>query len=190
MKIYYLIIAMFLIFAIIYSIIRSGKENNNDILSADTKQEKISGMLSDVKEIEDQSQPEHVFTVSFADEKGNVLTNVTVELAVSQEQRAKGLMFRKFLPQDQGMLFLFEEEDEQVFYMKNTYIPLDMIFIDAEFRVVGIIENAKPVKEDNLTVHEPSRYVLEVNAFFAKKNGIRKGTKAIFGTGILEKKEP
>ena len=103
-------------------------------------------------------------------------TTVKVELAITPAERQKGLMFRKSMPADQGMLFIMDYEEPQYFWMKNTYIPLDMIFIDRSLRVVGVTEDARPLTLDPRGVPAPSLYVLEVNAHFAAQHGIRAGS--------------
>jgi len=103
-----------------------------------------------------------------------------LEVASTEAERAKGLMFRRSLQDGHGMLFVFEKEEVQTFWMKNTYIPLDMVFINANMEVVGVIESAKPLTEDTLSVPEPSLYVVEIKAYFARKHGIKKGTKVKF----------
>jgi uncharacterized protein len=105
---------------------------------------------------------------------------VQAEIVRTPEERSRGLMYRRELPAQSGMLFLFDTEEIQSFWMKNTYIPLDMIFIDRAMRVVGVVENAEPLTTTSRRVSSPSRYVLEVNAGFAKRNGIAAGTEVLF----------
>lgn len=105
---------------------------------------------------------------------------VRVELAVTPAQRQRGLMHRRSLPRDAGMLFVFPRMEHQSFWMDNTYIPLDMIFIDDDLRVVGVVEDAEPLTEDAREVEGDSRYVLEVNAGFARRHGIGPGTRVRF----------
>jgi hypothetical protein len=102
---------------------------------------------------------------------------VRVEVVRTPAERARGLMFRKHLAQDAGMLFLFDEEDEHPFWMKNTLIPLDLIFIGADLRIAGIVERAEPLTEKSRTVGKPSRYVLEVNGGFCADRGIAPGDR-------------
>jgi uncharacterized protein len=101
----------------------------------------------------------------------------TVELAVTDEQRARGLMFRKELPDGQGMLFDFKLEQEVGFWMKNTYIPLDMIFIRADGTIRRIAANTEPLSERTVASGGAVRYVLEVIGGTAKKLGIEPGDK-------------
>lgn len=107
----------------------------------------------------------------------------TVEVVSSPEDRARGLMFRESLPADQGMLFLFEEEKVYPFWMKNTLIPLDIIWLDAEKEVVFISEETPPCEADPCPVYNPGAaalYVLEINAGQAAAQGIEVGERAMF----------
>jgi uncharacterized membrane protein (UPF0127 family) len=105
---------------------------------------------------------------------------VKVELARDDATRARGLMHRDRLDDDAGMLFLFSVSDEHAFWMKNTLIPLDMIFIGEDGRVVGIVERAAPGSLELRTVGAPSRYVLEVNGGWAARRGVKKGDRVRF----------
>jgi len=84
-------------------------------------------------------------------------------------------MFRRFLPQDRGMLFIFEAERPVAMWMKNTYLPLDMIFIGKTGRVVSLVENAEPLSEKIIPSGAPAYGVLEVNAGAAAKIGLKIG---------------
>jgi uncharacterized membrane protein (UPF0127 family) len=105
---------------------------------------------------------------------------VAVEIARTDEQRQKGLMHRRSLADDAGMLFLFDEAADHGFWMVNTFIPLDMIFIDDDGRVVGIVERAEPHTRVARSVGAPSRYVLEVNGGWARARGVRPGDRVRF----------
>jgi hypothetical protein len=111
---------------------------------------------------------------------GRPEVRVRVELARTAAERARGLTFRERLEPDAGMLFIYEEEGNLTFWMKNTLIPLDMIFISKEFRVVGIVEDAAPQTETARRIDQPAQFVLEVNAGFAAANGIGPGTEVEF----------
>jgi uncharacterized protein len=100
-----------------------------------------------------------------------------VEMATTPEEQAKGLMFRRHMPEGQGMLFDFHQEQPASFWMKNTYIPLDMIFIRADGRILRIAENTVPLSEALVTSGGPVRAVLEVNAGTARKLGIASGDR-------------
>jgi hypothetical protein len=105
---------------------------------------------------------------------------VTVELARTDAERARGLMHRRELAEDAGMLFLFRERADHSFWMKETLIPLDMIFIDDDGRIVGIIERAEPRTLSPRSVGSPSRYVLEVNGGWARSRGVAQGDRVRF----------
>ena len=105
---------------------------------------------------------------------------VNVEVARTDDERARGLMFRRALAPDAGMIFLFEESAEHGFWMQNTLIPLDMIFIDDGGRIVGIVERAAPLTTTPRTVGVPSRYVLEVNGGWSASHGVARGDRVRF----------
>ena len=108
---------------------------------------------------------------------GGAPVRVRVELAKTPEERQRGLMYRKQLDPDAGMLFMFERPQHNVFWMHNTYLPLDMLFITADWSVLGIVENATPQTDSPREVPGLSSYVLEVNAGFSRQHGIAAGTK-------------
>ena len=89
-------------------------------------------------------------------------------------------MYRARLAPDAGMLFLFENSFVQTFWMKNTLIPLDMIFIAADHSIVGIVANAQPLTLTARSVGEPSQYVLEIGGGLAARLGIRAGARVDF----------
>jgi uncharacterized protein len=111
---------------------------------------------------------------------GGATRTVRVEVARTEVTRARGLMNRTDLAEDAGMLFVFPETERQSFWMKNTFIPLDMIFIDDAGRVVGIVEQAEPRSTAPRGVEAPSRYVLEVNGGWAARHGVRPGDQVRF----------
>jgi uncharacterized membrane protein (UPF0127 family) len=88
----------------------------------------------------------------------------SVEVMRTPEQLAQGLMFRRYMPDDRGMLFDFKTEQHVQFWMKNTYLPLDMIFISKAGKIVSIAENAEPLSEKLIPSGAPALGVLEVNA--------------------------
>jgi uncharacterized membrane protein (UPF0127 family) len=100
---------------------------------------------------------------------------VIVEIVDTDASRAKGLMMRTFLPQGQGMLFVWPEEGPRTMWMKDTFIPLDIIFIDAQGKIVGIVTDAVPHDLSPLGTDRPARYVLEVPAGDAKRLGLAVG---------------
>jgi uncharacterized membrane protein (UPF0127 family) len=104
-------------------------------------------------------------------------TAVEAEVARRPEELERGLMFREVLAPGTGMLFVFPDTSEHVFWMKDTPAPLDMLFVDEGGVVVGVVERAEPFTTSPRTVGRPSRYVLEVPAGFASARGIRAGDR-------------
>ncbi len=101
----------------------------------------------------------------------------TVEMAQTDEERQKGLMFRKELPEGRGMLFDFRPDQDVSMWMRNTYIPLDMLFINSDGTIRRIAENTEPLSEKTIASGGPVRGVLEVIGGTAKKLGIAAGDK-------------
>ena len=99
----------------------------------------------------------------------------SVEVMRSAPQRERGLMFRRFLPQERGMLFDFASEQPVMMWMKNTYLPLDIIFIGRAGKVVGLAENTEPLSEKIIPSGAPAYGVLEINAGTAARIGLRIG---------------
>jgi uncharacterized membrane protein (UPF0127 family) len=122
-----------------------------------------------------RGDPEVVLTV-----RGNVEQHVIVELARTEKQRNYGLMYRTALQSGRGMLFLFERSGPLKFWMRNTYIPLDMIFMDEARRVVFVEENAEPLTLQERGPDAFSQYVLEVPGGWARAHGVEPGVAAKF----------
>ena len=101
---------------------------------------------------------------------------VDVEVAATAASRQRGLMWRTELPEGKGMLFIFPQSQVNSFWMRNTLIPLDMVFIDKGLRVVGVVQWAEPQTLTSRTVGKPSLYVLEVPGGWASRNGVRAGS--------------
>ena len=112
---------------------------------------------------------------------GRPEVTVAAELAVDDEEITLGLMYRRELPPLGGMLFRFETARVLGFWMENTRVPLDMIFLDEDRRVTGVVQDARPYDRTVVGVGRiPNRYVLEVRAGFARQHGIVAGTAAVF----------
>ncbi|MFT4161858.1 DUF192 domain-containing protein [Shinella sp.] len=101
----------------------------------------------------------------------------TVELAVTPRQREQGLMNRREMAPDHGMLFAFGETRQVFMWMKNTYLPLDMLFIGKDGKIRSIKENARPLDESIIDSKGPIDYVLELNGGTVKRLGIRTGNR-------------
>jgi uncharacterized protein len=113
--------------------------------------------------------------VRISDTDGNTKAVVAVEIADTGAAREVGLMYRQHLAENAGMLFVFKQPQHLAFWMKNTEIPLDMIFAGADDTITGVVANAEPFSERQLSIEGDSQYVLEVNGGFAGHHGIRPG---------------
>lgn len=104
-------------------------------------------------------------------------------VADSSKERAEGLMFKDSLEENSGMLFIFLEQEKYDFWMKNTFIELDIIWLDSTLKIVHIKENAEPCLEEECEIfssNKNAKYVLEINGGLAKKFGLKIGEKAKF----------
>jgi uncharacterized membrane protein (UPF0127 family) len=122
-----------------------------------------------------QAQPR----VTIIGQDGREIT-FQVEIADTPSKREMGLQYRRELAPDHGMIFLFSTEEQQSFWMKNTAIALDMIFISAERKIVGIAENTVPFSLDARSVNGRSQYVLEINAGLSRRYGFKAGDTVRF----------
>jgi uncharacterized membrane protein (UPF0127 family) len=113
-------------------------------------------------------------------EPGGRAIPVRVELARTDSERERGLMYRNHLDPDAGMLFLFPRPAPLSFWMRNTLIPLDMIFIDPDRRILGIVENAAPETEIPRRVEGDSQYVLEIAGGLSQRWGVHAGSSVEF----------
>lgn len=105
---------------------------------------------------------------------------IQVELAQTPEEWARGLMFREKLADQEGMLFIGDREEPRSFWMKNTLIPLDILYLDAERRVVRIAERTVPLSEDPIPSVSPAKYVLEIAGGRAAAMDIRLDDQFVF----------
>jgi len=108
------------------------------------------------------------------------IVKIKCEMVNSDDDIVKGLMGRFNLDEKSGMLFVFPKEKDQEFWMKDTKIPLDIIFIRENKYITGIVENTVPESLKPINVESPSKYIIEVNAGFCDRNGIRRGDKIFF----------
>jgi len=108
---------------------------------------------------------------------------IDAEIARTPDQRATGLMFQKSLPKDSGMLFVFDAEGVYPFWMKNTLIPLDILWIDSDSRIVFIARDAQPCTTtcQNIEPGVAAKYVLEINAGISEAKGIKVGDSVRIG---------
>lgn len=111
---------------------------------------------------------------------------VRVELATTPEQQQRGLMWRDELDDDAGMLFVFRRSRVRSFWMKNTPLPLDIIYIDRHGAIVSIAARTTPYSTAPIPSGEPAQYVLEVNGGFCSDNGIRSGMRVDLPGDVIE----
>ena len=116
--------------------------------------------------------------LSFTDSDGNPLADVQVEIAETEQARTQGLMGRDRMREDQGMLFIFPTQEYRSFWMANTPISLDIIFVNTDREIVTIQRNTVPYSEEGIPSTAPAMYVIEVNAGYCDRHGIREGHKA------------
>lgn len=114
--------------------------------------------------------------LSFSNLDGTSSPVINVDKALTNSDRSFGLMYRKKMPENKGMLFVFPNEEIRSFWMKNTYLPLDIIYISSSGKVVSIVKNAIPLTQTSRPSLAPAKYVVEVNAGLADKWKIAKGS--------------
>lgn len=119
----------------------------------------------------------------------DTIRTIDIEFATNDDERAQGLMNRKSMTDNQGMLFIFPAAQEQSFWMKDTYISLDIIYLDDHKEIVSIQKYTTPLSEESLPSFKKAQYVLEVNAGFCDKYHITYGDRIAFTSpkGIQQK---
>lgn len=118
-----------------------------------------------------------IWEVSFYGKDGKRLCSFSAETAITPEEQEMGLMFRKSLNRNGGMLFVFKDDGYRYFWMKNTYIPLDFVFINSKMEVANIHRHARPFDEAGIPSGTPVKYVLEINEGTADGCSIKAGTR-------------
>ena len=111
---------------------------------------------------------------------GDTIQQIDIEIADNSYERQTGLMYRESMEDDQGMLFIYDNEAPRAFYMKNTFIPLDIIYFASDSTAVSFQKNAQPQDETSLPSGEPAQFVLELNAGLADDWNIEVGDKIDF----------
>lgn len=141
-------------------------------------------ILSCTNKVEEKMEPVSKPKVNFRQDgilqiktSGDKETTFAIEIAQSQDERVQGLMHREVLEENQGMLFIFPETDYHSFWMKNTYLSLDMVFIKEGGEILHIEHSTTPFSEEAITPSVPCLYVLEVLAGTCKAQNINIGDK-------------
>ncbi|MDP4292526.1 MAG: DUF192 domain-containing protein [Bacteroidota bacterium] len=116
--------------------------------------------------------------LKFLDGKSDKLVSkIDIEVAQTPDEQEQGLMYRHSMADSLGMLFIFNVEEQQSFWMKNTYIPLDIIYVNGKKEIVSIAQNCKPLSEESIPSEGNAKYVVEVNGGYTAKLGLKKGDK-------------
>lgn len=116
----------------------------------------------------------------FISAEGDTIREMDVEIADTEEQRIQGLMYRGTMSDRQTMLFIFPEVEQRSFWMKNTYISLDILFANADGTINTIQRNTQPYSEKQVPSYAPSKYVIEVIAGFCDLYGVKEGDRFTF----------
>lgn len=112
--------------------------------------------------------------------KKDTIKKIDIEVADNDDERMQGLMYRKSMDDSKGMLFIFQKEEPQGFWMKNTVIPLDIMYVNSKKEIVKIFRYTTPFSEKDLPSGAPATYVVEVNGGFSDKYGVKEGDMISF----------
>ncbi len=123
----------------------------------------------------EQRTLEYTSEVTFIDVRGNEISTIDVAVADDDDSRAEGLMDVTDLPDNAGMLFIFNENRERNFWMANTPLSLDILFVNEDFEIVRIHQTTTPYSQDSIPSEEPAKYVVEVNAGYTLRHDITEG---------------
>jgi hypothetical protein len=127
----------------------------------------------------ENSQPERILdyesTVAFVTAGGDTLSTIRAAVADDQESRTEGLMNVTNMPEDAGMIFIFDNNQPRSFWMASTPLSLDLIFANSDYEIVRIHRNAAPYSQDSITSGAPAKYVVEVNAGYTLEHDINEG---------------
>ena len=119
-------------------------------------------------------------TLAFVGPEGDSIMTIAIEIAEGDSARQRGLMQRRGLPAQGGMLFLDDQPREQSFWMRNTPLPLDILFVGADSQVINIAKRTRPYSDSALVSAAPAQYVLEVRAGFTDRHGITDSTRLVW----------
>ena len=124
--------------------------------------------------------------ISFRNSEGISSPAIAVEVARSAAEQRLGLMFRKHLGERDGMLFVFEGEQPRSFWMRNTYVALDMVFVSGARKVVSVVANAEPLTDTPRNSVKPAKYVVEIGSGLAEKWGVRPGSELVLPSSFQD----
>ncbi|RLD27414.1 MAG: DUF192 domain-containing protein [Bacteroidetes bacterium] len=132
-----------------------------------------------IKPIKIEFKKDGVLTF-FKSKSDSIITTFDIEIADTDYETQTGLMHRHTMKDNRGMLFIFPNMNLRSFYMKNTFIPLDIIYLDKDKFIVNILENAEPLDESSLSSKVPAQYVFEINAGLTQKWFLKVGDSMMF----------
>lgn len=118
--------------------------------------------------------------LTFLDAQNNPIVKLDIEIAATEPEQQQGLMYRSFMRNDQGMLFIFGADEPRAFWMRNTIIPLDIIYVNSKMEIVSIAQDTQPYSEASIPSKGPAMYVVEVNSGFSVQYGLKPGVKMQF----------
>ncbi|MCW9712295.1 DUF192 domain-containing protein [Aliifodinibius salicampi] len=150
------------------------------LVSACSQDQKKSNSKTTDNNTNSGRQLEYERSVTFLTAEGDSISTVDVAIADDNQERSEGLMNVTDLPSDKGMLFIFDDNQPRSFYMANTPLSLDIIFVNADKEIVRIHDNTQPYSDKNLTSGKPARYVIETNAGYCMSHDIREGMQVTF----------
>ena len=165
------------------SVINTTSSNISDTISAGgTGPNQVVVRKPDIEIVRDEDE-------NSISNNSPLIARIFVEVPDDLEESMRGLMFRKHLAGNAGMLFAYYDEKPRTFWMKNTLIPLDMIFVDGSSKIIEIKENVPPCAQDECPTYpskEPAQYVLEVNGGFVQEKGVKVGDRLVAGFSELD----
>jgi len=141
-----------------------------------------NGEADTQSEAQETRELSYTATVSFIEQPDEEIVSVRSAVADDDDSRSEGLMNVHNLPEDAGMLFIFDDEAPRSFWMANTPISLDILFVNSEMEIVRIHRNTPPYSHENIVSESPAKYVVEVNAGFTLNHDIREGMEINFTT--------
>jgi uncharacterized membrane protein (UPF0127 family) len=171
-----LITAAVIFFALLFAVSMFFSSTNRSIRRA-ANPSTIPAPASNSKLAEPPFVKEGEVTFFKADE---IVKSIDIEIANTENEIKQGLMFRQKMDEDKGMLFVFPDMQPRGFWMKNTFIPLDIIYVDADKTIVSIQKNTTPLSEQDLPSDGEAQYVIEVNAGFSDRYGLKPGDRVDF----------
>ena len=139
-----------------------------------------NGSRTDLPQKQTERQLQYLKDISFINAAGDTLGTIDAAVADEESERNTGLMNINTLPKDKGMLFIFDDEKPRSFWMANTPLSLDIIFVDADSTIVRIHHSTKPYDETNYRSEKPSKFVVEVNAGYCISHDILEGGRIAF----------